>query len=142
MATEERVLGPMGDKVIFENDRVRIWELVIPPGGDSNCHVHDLDYVLVQLGGDRVAAVPEPDTKSPYNEYMEADVVPGQKKARPAHLSHRGLKADPRPQRRFLEHQSEHPAEQCRRALAAPNGRLASLGRFQKLPNLVRRNVQ
>ena len=78
MATEARVLGPMGDKVIFENDRVRIWELVIPPGGDSNCHVHDLDYVLVQLGGDRVAAVPEPDTKSPYNEYMEADVVPGQ----------------------------------------------------------------
>ena len=78
MATEVRVLGPMGDKVIFENDRVRIWELVIPPGGDSNCHVHDLDYVLVQLGGDRVAAVPEPDTKSPYNEYMEADVVPGQ----------------------------------------------------------------
>jgi hypothetical protein len=78
MATEERVLGPMGDKVIFENDRVRIWELVIPPGGDSNCHVHDLDYVLVQLGGDRVAAVPEPDTKSAYNEYMEADVVPGQ----------------------------------------------------------------
>ena len=78
MATEARVLGPMGDKVIFENDRVRIWELVIPPGGDSNCHVHELDYVLVQLGGDRVAAVPEPDTKSPYNEYMEADVVPGQ----------------------------------------------------------------
>ena len=78
MATEARVLGPMGDKVIFENDRVRIWELVIPPGGDSNCHVHDLDYVLVQLGGDRVAAVPEPDTKSPYNQYIEADVVPGQ----------------------------------------------------------------
>jgi len=78
MAAEERVLGPMGDKVIFENDRVRIWELVIPPGGDSNCHVHDLDYILVQLGGDRVAAVPEPDTKSPYSEYMEADVVPGQ----------------------------------------------------------------
>jgi hypothetical protein len=32
----------------------------------------------VQLGGDRVAAVPEPDTKSAYNEYLEADVVPGQ----------------------------------------------------------------
>ena len=78
MATEARVLGPMGDKIIFENDRVRIWELVIPPGGDSNMHVHDLDYILVQLDGDRVAAVPEPDTKSPYNEYMEADVVPGQ----------------------------------------------------------------
>jgi len=78
MATEERVLGDMGDKIIFENDRVRIWELVIPPGGDSNVHEHALDYVLVQLGGDRVAAVPEPDTKGAYNEYLEADVVPGQ----------------------------------------------------------------
>ena len=78
MATEERVLGPMGDTIFFENDRVRIWELEIPPGRDSNTHVHDLDYILVQLGGDRVAAVPEPDTRSPYNEYMEADVVTGQ----------------------------------------------------------------
>jgi hypothetical protein len=78
MGDDTRVLGPMGDKVIFENDRVRIWELVIPPGGDSNVHEHELDYVLVQLGGDRVAAVPEPDTKGGYNEYFEAEVVPGQ----------------------------------------------------------------
>jgi hypothetical protein len=78
MATEERVLGPMGDNVLFENDRVRIWELEIPPGGDSNVHEHALDYILVQLGGDRVAAVPEPDTKGAYSDYLEADVVPGQ----------------------------------------------------------------
>ncbi len=77
MSDEARVLGPMGDRVVFENDRVRIWELVIPPGGDSNVHEHELDYVLVQLGGDRVAAVPEPDTAGAYDEYFEADVVPG-----------------------------------------------------------------
>jgi hypothetical protein len=76
--SDARVLGPMGDRVVFENERVRIWELVIPPGGDSNVHEHELDYVLVQLGGDRVAAVPEPDTGGKYDQYFEAEVVPGQ----------------------------------------------------------------
>jgi mannose-6-phosphate isomerase-like protein (cupin superfamily) len=74
----ERELGPMGDRVVFENDRVRIWDLTIPPGGDSNIHRHDLDYVLVVLGGDRVAAVQEPDTGSALPPYFEADVEAGQ----------------------------------------------------------------
>jgi beta-alanine degradation protein BauB len=78
MAGTERVLGPMGDRVVFENERVRIWELTIPPGADSNIHRHDLDYVLVILGGDRVAAVQEPDTQSAFPPYFEAEVVPGQ----------------------------------------------------------------
>ena len=54
----------MGDRVVFENDRVRIWELTLPPGADSNVHQHELDYILVILGGDRVAAVQEPDSAS------------------------------------------------------------------------------
>ena len=78
MSGEARVLGPMGDRIVFENDRVRIWELAIPPGADSNIHRHDLDYVLVILGGDRVAAVQEADTGSALPPYFEADVVPGQ----------------------------------------------------------------
>jgi hypothetical protein len=78
MTAETRVLGPMGDRIVFENDRVRIWELNLPPGVDSNIHQHDLDYILVILGGDRVAAVQEPDTASSLPPYFEADVVPGQ----------------------------------------------------------------
>jgi len=73
-----RELGPMGDRIIFENDRVRIWEFDLPPGADSNIHRHDLDYVLVILGGDRVAAVQEADSDSALPPYFEADVVPGQ----------------------------------------------------------------
>ena len=67
----------MGDTVVFENDRVRIWELNLPPGADSNVHQHELDYVLVILGGDRVAAVQEPDSGSSFPPYFEADVTPG-----------------------------------------------------------------
>ena len=75
--TEERVLGPIGTEVVFENDRVRIWEMRLAPGERSAIHRHDLDYMLVLLEGDRIAAEPEPDTEGSFNEYLEADVVPG-----------------------------------------------------------------
>jgi len=75
--TEERVLGPVATEVVFENDRVRIWEMRLAPGERSAIHRHDLDYMLVLLEGDRIAADPEPDTKGAFNEYFEADVVPG-----------------------------------------------------------------
>ena len=71
-------LGPMGDDVVFENDRVRIWELTLAPGADSNVHQHELDYILVILGGDRIAAVQEPDSASALPPYFESDVTPGQ----------------------------------------------------------------
>ena len=75
--SDQRVLGGVGTKVLMENDRVRIWEMRLAPGQDSEVHRHDLDYVLVQIDGDRIAGVPEPDSEGEYNEYIEADVVPG-----------------------------------------------------------------
>src|SRR5436309_2268004 len=77
MAAEERVLGGVATKVLMENDKVRIWEMRLGPGEDSAIHRHDLDYILVQIDGDRIAGVPEPDTQGEYNEYIEADVTPG-----------------------------------------------------------------
>ena len=74
---EERELGGVGTRVVFENDRVRIWELRLEPGEDSAVHRHELDHVLVLVSGDRIAVEPEPDSQSPYREYLAADVVPG-----------------------------------------------------------------
>jgi quercetin dioxygenase-like cupin family protein len=74
----ERELGQIATKLLFENERVRIWEMRMPPGELGPPHRHDLDHILVQIAGDRMAVVPEPDSKGPYREYLEADVVPGQ----------------------------------------------------------------
>ncbi len=73
----ERALGGVGTKVVFENDRVRIWELVLAPGERSDVHRHDLDHILVLVSGDRIAVQPEPDTGGPYKDYLAADVIPG-----------------------------------------------------------------
>jgi hypothetical protein len=73
----DRVLGPIGSKVVFEDDRVRVWILKLAPGEESPTHQHDLDHLLIQVMGDRIAVVPEPDSASPYKDYLEADVVAG-----------------------------------------------------------------
>ncbi len=73
----ERTLGNVATRLLFENERVRIWEMDLPPGARSATHRHDVDYVLVQIEGDRIAAEPEPDTAGTFRDYIEAPVKPG-----------------------------------------------------------------
>jgi hypothetical protein len=49
----------------------------LAPGARSDTHHHQVDYVLVQIEGERIAAEPEPDAGGAFREYVEADVVPG-----------------------------------------------------------------
>ena len=72
-----RELGGVGTKVIFDNDRVRVWKLALAPGERSAPHRHDLDHLLIQVRGDRIAVEPEADTNGPYNEPFTGDVIPG-----------------------------------------------------------------
>ena len=75
--SNDRQLGDIGTKVVFENDRVRVWLVRLAPGEQGPVHRHDLDHLLIQVAGDRIAVVPEPDSEGPYREYLEADVMPG-----------------------------------------------------------------
>ncbi len=77
MESPERILGDVATRLLFENERVRIWEMDLAPGARSAPHRHDLDYVLVVVEGDRIAAMPEPDTRGAVRQYLEADVTPG-----------------------------------------------------------------
>jgi beta-alanine degradation protein BauB len=72
-----RVLGDVGTTVVYEDAAVRVWVLKLAPGEESAVHRHELDHLLVQVRGDRIAVIPEPDTKGPYTEELAADVVPG-----------------------------------------------------------------
>lgn len=60
--TADRTFGGVGSKVLFENERVRVWELTLQLGEDSPVHRHENNHLLIQIAGDRVAVVPEPDT--------------------------------------------------------------------------------
>jgi len=73
----ERDMGDLGTKMLFEDERVRVWQVRLAPGEQGAVHRHDLDHLLVQISGDRIAVVPEPDSEGPFREYLEADVIPG-----------------------------------------------------------------
>jgi hypothetical protein len=74
---DPRVFGEIGNRLLFENDRVRLWEVKLEPGERGDLHHHSLDHVLVHITGARVAVASEPDSPTPYGPYLEADVVPG-----------------------------------------------------------------
>ena len=75
--SDDRVLGDIGTRVVYEDDDVRVWQLALRPGEDSAIHRHELDHLLIQVRGDRIAVIPEPDTEGPFRDVLEADVVPG-----------------------------------------------------------------
>jgi hypothetical protein len=73
----ERQLGDVATRILFENERVRVWEMQLAPGERSATHCHQRDYVLVQIDGDRIAAQFEPDTGGALHGYVEGAVEPG-----------------------------------------------------------------
>ena len=75
--SDGRIFGDVGTRKLFENDRVRVWQVRLAPGEQGPVHRHALDHLLIQVAGDRIAVVPEPDSEGPYRDYLEADVVPG-----------------------------------------------------------------
>lgn len=70
-------LGPGGGDLVFENERIKVWDIRLGAGERSKLHTHALDYMLIQLEGDRIAVEPHPETASEYQEFFEAEVVPG-----------------------------------------------------------------
>jgi quercetin dioxygenase-like cupin family protein len=49
MPSADQPLGPIGDKILFENDQVRVWSVNLAPGQRQGWHKHDLPYLIVPL---------------------------------------------------------------------------------------------
>jgi beta-alanine degradation protein BauB len=42
-------LGPIGDRILFENEYIRVWSVKLDPGNRQPWHRHDLPYLIVPL---------------------------------------------------------------------------------------------
>jgi quercetin dioxygenase-like cupin family protein len=56
MTRDDRPLGDVATKLLFENELVRVWEMQLAPGERSDRHRHDLPYLLCVVEGSRVDA--------------------------------------------------------------------------------------
>jgi beta-alanine degradation protein BauB len=89
----------IGTSVLFENDRVRVWEMMLEPGESSALHEHSNDYVVIYTGDSELEVAFE--GQQPYrgsfdSGYVGYFVVGG--KGTP----HRITNVDDEPHRHFI----------------------------------------
>jgi len=65
-------LGDVGTRLLFENDRVKVWEMALAPGESSDLHEHTLPYVLCVVEGDTI------EGEFPNGKSKTIPVKPGQ----------------------------------------------------------------
>ena len=70
-------IGDIGNRILHEDDNVRIWDVDIAPGEDSDIHEHKHDYILVILDGDKIAGVPHVSATGEFANYIEVETKPG-----------------------------------------------------------------
>jgi len=44
-------LGEIGQRIVLENEHVRVWEINLDPGQTIDFHIHFHPYIVVSLGG-------------------------------------------------------------------------------------------
>src|SRR5881396_3539825 len=69
---EAAQLGNVATRLLFENERVKVWEMGLEPGESSDLHRHTLDYLLYILEGASI------DADRPDGESLRFSVEPGQ----------------------------------------------------------------
>ncbi|MGH6674359.1 MAG: hypothetical protein ACRECE_07005 [Xanthobacteraceae bacterium] len=45
------VLGEVGQRIVLENEHVRVWEIRLDPGQTIDFHIHYHPYLVISLGG-------------------------------------------------------------------------------------------
>jgi hypothetical protein len=44
-------LGEIGQRIVLENEHVRVWEINLDPGETIDFHIHFHPYIVISLGG-------------------------------------------------------------------------------------------
>lgn len=73
-------INRVGDRIVFEDERVRVWELTLDPGEVSHVHEHPNDYLMICIEGDRIAADASPGQHEPYGpggDHVDIPTHPG-----------------------------------------------------------------
>lgn len=62
----------VGTRVMFENERVRVWDLDLPPGASLAKHIHREDYFFIVMSGGLIRFA-DPDNPEDYRDVQFED---------------------------------------------------------------------
>jgi quercetin dioxygenase-like cupin family protein len=70
-----REISPdVGTRLLFENDRVRVWDLRLAPGESTGMHRHTTDFLYVVIGDGTLQTIHPDGTREPPREMRDGDV--------------------------------------------------------------------
>lgn len=64
----------VGTKLLFENDRVRVWDLCLAPGESTGKHRHSTDYLYVTVGGGILQGIDADGKPKPVQPMSDGEV--------------------------------------------------------------------
>jgi quercetin dioxygenase-like cupin family protein len=67
-------MADIGTKLIFENDRVKVWEFTLQPGQSIGLHTHMRDYLILPIETSTVE-VTRPGRPIEVREYAAGSVI-------------------------------------------------------------------
>ena len=65
----------VGTRLLFENERVRVWDLALAPGESLATHVHNDDYLFIVIEGGALRHVDEEHPEKNRDVVFEKDQV-------------------------------------------------------------------
>ena len=74
MAESRSVSADVGTKLLFENDRVRVWDLCLKPGESTGLHRHEFDYFYVVIGGGALQGKNADGSNKPIEDFSDGEV--------------------------------------------------------------------
>jgi hypothetical protein len=69
-------MSGVGTRVVFEDDRIKVWELELDPGQKTAVHTHEMDYVFYVMNGSSLEILDEENNSLGVFEYDDGDVMP------------------------------------------------------------------
>ena len=74
METNKTISPEVGTQLLFENERVRVWDLRLAPGESTGVHRHEHDYLYVVIGDGRLQAADAEGSRGEAREMKDGDV--------------------------------------------------------------------
>jgi hypothetical protein len=74
MQKSPAVSSDVGTKLLFENDRVRVWDLRLAPGESTGLHRHTTDYLYVVIGDGALAGKSADGASQPIERMSDGEV--------------------------------------------------------------------
>ena len=74
MSETRSISTQVGSRLLFENDRVRVWDLRLSPGQSTGLHRHTTDYLYVVIGGGTLQGSDGAGNQKPAETMQDGDV--------------------------------------------------------------------